>query len=140
MGTLVTPAVLYLGGMPDPQTGQAVVSLDLARHYIDLIGVLEEKCQGNLTEDESTELAQVLSELRNRFVEMGKHLASMPPRGLRPAARCSGPNFRESANALAGPVRPLAGVWLESLFASSGAGSPCIDGFPWLLRQRTSRG
>lgn len=82
MGTLVTPAVLYLGGMPDPQTGQAVVSLELARHYIDLIGVLEEKCQGNLTEDEAGELSQVLSELRKRFVEMGQHLASMPPEAL----------------------------------------------------------
>ncbi len=79
LGTLVTPAMLYLGGMPDPQTGQAVVSLELARHYIDLMSLLEEKCKGNLTEEETEELAQVLSELRRRYVEIKKHIASLPP-------------------------------------------------------------
>lgn len=79
MGTLVTPAMLYLGGMPDPQTGQAVVSLELAQHYIDLLALLEEKCKGNLTEEESQELSQILHELRLRYVEIKKHLASMPP-------------------------------------------------------------
>jgi hypothetical protein len=79
MGTLVTPAMLYLGGMPDPQTGQAVVSLELARHYIDLLALLEDKCKGNLTDEESEELGQVLNELRKRFVEIKKHVESLPP-------------------------------------------------------------
>ncbi|MCK4871560.1 MAG: DUF1844 domain-containing protein [Phycisphaerales bacterium] len=81
MSTLVTPAMLYLGGIPDPQTGQAVVSLELARHHIDLLAVLEDKCKGSLTDDEAKDLATIIYELRNRYVEISQHIASMPAQG-----------------------------------------------------------
>lgn len=83
MSTLVTPALLYLGGIPDPQTGQAVVSLEMATHYIDLLAVLEEKTKGNLSEEESKELTMIINDLRARFVELSKHIASLPPEAFK---------------------------------------------------------
>lgn len=77
LGTMVTQALMYMGGFPDPKTGRAIVAPDYARYYIDLIGVLEAKTKGNLTPDESKELAQVLHELRMRYVEVGKAIEEM---------------------------------------------------------------
>lgn len=92
MSTLVTPALLYLGGIPDPQTGQAVVSLELASHHIDLLAVLEEKTKGNLAEEEASDLASVLSELRARFVEISRHVEQMAATGqLKEAQGPAGP-------------------------------------------------
>ena len=70
MAMLATQALLYTGGIADPQTGQPMVHLDLARHNIDLLSVLEEKTKGNLTEEESQTLATTLYELRNRYVQV----------------------------------------------------------------------
>lgn len=76
VGTLLTPALHYLGTFPDPQTGRAVVSLEYARLYIDLLGVLEEKTKGNLTPEEAKDLSQALAELRVRFVEISRAVAA----------------------------------------------------------------
>jgi hypothetical protein len=76
VGTILTPALHYLGAFPDPQTGRAVVSLEYAKLYIDLLAVLEEKTKGNLTAEESKDLTQALTELRSRFVEISRAVAS----------------------------------------------------------------
>lgn len=70
VGSLGTQALMYMGGIADPETGRAIVALDYARHYIDLLGVLEEKTKGNLDEDESADITEVLAELRARFVQL----------------------------------------------------------------------
>jgi hypothetical protein len=75
LGTMVTQALMYMGAFPDPQTGRAVVSLEYARLHIDLIGVLQEKTKGNLTADEASAIAEVLGELKMRYVEIGKLVA-----------------------------------------------------------------
>ncbi len=69
---LASQALLYMGAVPDPQTGRAVVSPPMARAHIDLLGVLEEKTKGNLTGEEAKLLQGVLYELRMQFVELGK--------------------------------------------------------------------
>ena len=69
---LATQALMYLGAFPDPQTGKATVALDIAKLNIDLLGVLEEKTKGNLTEDEAATLSSTLSELRTQFVEIAR--------------------------------------------------------------------
>ena len=70
MSTFVTQALYGLGAFPDPRTGQRVAHLDLARHSIDLLGVLEEKTKGNLTEQEADTLASTIYELRNQYVQV----------------------------------------------------------------------
>ncbi len=77
MGTMITQALMYLGGFPDPQTGRAVVSLEHAKFHIDLLVVLQEKTKNNLTPQESGDLTQAISQLRLRFVEITKALAQM---------------------------------------------------------------
>lgn len=75
VGTLATQAIMYLGGIADRQSGKVVVDLEMSRHFIDLLGVLEEKTKGNLTDEESEELSGLLNELRSRYVEFSKMVA-----------------------------------------------------------------
>jgi hypothetical protein len=77
LGTLVSQTLMYLGYYPDPETGNPIVSLEYAKFHIDLIDVLAKKTKGNLTPQEETDLAQVLSELRMRFVDVSKAIAKM---------------------------------------------------------------
>jgi hypothetical protein len=50
-------------------------NLELARHTIDMMGVLMEKTKGNLTLDEQRLLENSLTELRFRFVQVSDELA-----------------------------------------------------------------
>jgi len=70
MSTMATQALFALGAIPDPRTGQASLSPELAQHHIDMLGVLEEKTQGNLSDEESKMLSQTLHELRQRYVQV----------------------------------------------------------------------
>jgi hypothetical protein len=68
VGSLVEPATLFLGDakMPD---GQTVEDLERARVYIDLLAVLQEKTQGNLSPEEDSVLGEILYRLRLRYVQ-----------------------------------------------------------------------
>lgn len=65
-----TQAMLYLGLIPDPRSGQRYMQPELARHHIDLLTLLEEKTKGNLTQEEADTLAVTLFELRNQYVQI----------------------------------------------------------------------
>ncbi len=77
LGTMVTQALMYMGAFPDPETGRAMVSPDHARLHIDLLAVLQDKTKGNLSAEEGEALAQVIGELRMRFVELNQAVAKM---------------------------------------------------------------
>lgn len=68
-------ALMHLGEAPDPDTNQVSVDLPLAKQNIDILGLLEEKTKGNLDGDEERLLAQVLFDLRMRYVERTKGTA-----------------------------------------------------------------
>ena len=51
-------------------------NLDLARHFIDLLAVLQDKTKGNLTLEEQRSLENTVTELRFRFVQA----AGKPPK------------------------------------------------------------
>lgn len=65
-------ALMHLGEAPDPETNEVHANLPLAKQNIDLLGLLEEKTKGNLSGDEERLLAQVLFDLRMRYVERSK--------------------------------------------------------------------
>ena len=46
------------------------VDLDLAKHAIDTIALLQEKTAGNLTQDEKELLTRILYELKMRYVNL----------------------------------------------------------------------
>lgn len=70
VNSIATQALFSMGAMPDPQTGQRYTNLDIARHHIDSLSVLEEKTKGNLTEEEQKALSGTLYELRASYVQI----------------------------------------------------------------------
>jgi hypothetical protein len=68
--TLATQAMAALGLMPDEEGQPLPANLDFARHFIDMIAVVEEKTQGNLTREEQTYVRDALHQLRMAFVSV----------------------------------------------------------------------
>ncbi|TVQ63789.1 MAG: DUF1844 domain-containing protein [Phycisphaerales bacterium] len=79
--TLAIPALMYLGQVPDPQTGQAILAPDAAKLHIDLLGVLEAKTKGNLTDEEQQLITGFLGDLRAVFVEVTQAYAKAVQEG-----------------------------------------------------------
>ena len=68
--SLAQSALVHLGEVPDPGTGQRGTQLTLARYTIDTLAMLEEKTKGNLDEQESKLLGSLLDELRLKYVDV----------------------------------------------------------------------
>src|SRR3954447_4911997 len=65
-------AALFLGQIPNPQTGKGEVNLELARMFIDQLAMIQEKTRGNLSQEEGTVLRNALSNLQMVFVEVAQ--------------------------------------------------------------------
>ena len=65
--SMVTQILFYLGDLA-PRGGEPMLNLDMAKHHIDTLTVLEEKTKGNLTEEERRMLDAALYETRMRYV------------------------------------------------------------------------
>lgn len=65
-------AMLALGMIPHPTSGKPEVQLPLARHFVDLLGVIEAKTTGNLSPEEQSLLGGTLHYLRMSYVEISK--------------------------------------------------------------------
>ncbi|MEO0528961.1 MAG: DUF1844 domain-containing protein [Planctomycetota bacterium] len=68
MSSLATEALISMGQMPHPATGQVVKARNQAKYLIDTLELLQEKTAGNLTPDEATALGDILHQLRMAFV------------------------------------------------------------------------
>jgi len=66
--TLATQAAFFMSDERDPRSGRSIQNLDLAKHHIDLLAVLEEKTKGNLADEEKRLLDTILYELRVAYV------------------------------------------------------------------------
>ena len=67
--SIIGSAYVHLGDAPGPD-GQTESNLLLAQQDIDLLDLLHDKTQGNLTGDEERLLSQGLYDLRMRYVEV----------------------------------------------------------------------
>ncbi len=67
--SLNSSALMHLGVIEDPGTGKNVKNLPIAKQTIDILGMLKEKTQGNLTEDEANMLKHILYDLRMIYVK-----------------------------------------------------------------------
>ena len=67
--SLSSSAILHFGEIPDPATGTKKTNLPMAKHTIDILGMLEENTKGNLSTDEGELLKNILYDLRMRYVK-----------------------------------------------------------------------
>lgn len=67
--SIVTQALFYLGDLA-PRGSEPMLNLDMAKHQIDLLGVVEEKTKNNLTDDEKRLLDAALYETRMRYISV----------------------------------------------------------------------
>jgi hypothetical protein len=66
--SLASSALIHLGIAPDPMSGKTNKDLPLAKQTIDMLGMLQEKTRGNLSEEEGQLLDSMLYDLRMRYV------------------------------------------------------------------------
>src|SRR5438552_8321881 len=116
-------AALFLGQIPNPQTGQGEVNLELAKMFIDQLGMIQEKTRGNLTNEETAVLRNTLSNLQMAFVEVSQQSraespaaspqAAPPPPAAEPSATSAQPEPS------AAPVTPQAETESRKKFTKS---------------------
>src|SRR5262249_4056174 len=69
--SLASNAAAALGMMEHPATHKREVDLELAKHWIDVLGMLQQKTHGNLSPEESQILEGWLADLRMQYVSFG---------------------------------------------------------------------
>lgn len=72
-------AALFLGQIPNPQTGKGEVNLEVAKMFIDQLAMIQEKTRGNLSSEESAVLRNTLSNLQLAYVEVSRGSSSAAP-------------------------------------------------------------
>ncbi|MDX6613062.1 MAG: hypothetical protein QOD75_2248 [Blastocatellia bacterium] len=73
-----TNAAAALGMMPHPGTGESGVDLELAKHWIDVLGMLRQKTRGNLAPKEDQMFEGILADLRMQYVSLTSGPAQPP--------------------------------------------------------------
>ncbi|MEP6571008.1 MAG: DUF1844 domain-containing protein [Acidobacteriota bacterium] len=70
MMSIASNAASSLGMMEHPVTHKREVDLELGKHWIDVLGMLEQKTRGNLLPQEEQILEGLLADLRMQFVSL----------------------------------------------------------------------
>src|SRR5688572_22852299 len=68
LSTLATNAAASLGAVPHPATGQRSLDLETGKYWLDVLGMLRDKTNGNLHPQESRLLDGLLADLRMQYV------------------------------------------------------------------------
>jgi hypothetical protein len=73
--SIVTQILFYLGDL-SPRGSEPMINLDMAKHQIDILGILEDKTKNNLSDEEKHLLDAALYETRMRYVSVAaQHVA-----------------------------------------------------------------
>jgi hypothetical protein len=78
MMSIASNAASSLGMMEHPVTGKREVDLELGKHWIDVLGMLQQKTRGNLLPQEQQILEGLLSDLRMQFVSLTNATPAKP--------------------------------------------------------------
>lgn len=70
--SLNTSVLYHLGVIEDPETKEKNVDLDLARHGIDTLTMIQDKTKGNMSNQEEEMLKNILYDLKIKFVQTAK--------------------------------------------------------------------
>jgi hypothetical protein len=73
--SIASNAAAALGMMEHPATHQRTVDLELGKHWIDVLGMLQEKTRGNLSAPEQKIFENLLSDLRMQYVKLANSQA-----------------------------------------------------------------
>ena len=87
---LAGTALVFLGRLPHPETGETVVDLASAKMFIDQLEMLEFKTRGNLGAEETRALQEGIAATRQAFAEeMESHVDGSSPEApiLKPGNR-----------------------------------------------------
>ncbi len=68
--SLSSSALMHLGITPNAETDTLVKDLPMAKQTIDILGMLQEKTRGNLTNEEDRLLSELLYDLRLKYVSV----------------------------------------------------------------------
>ena len=68
-------AALFLGRLPNPQTGKSEPNLEVAKMLINQLEMLREKTRNNLNHEETEILASIIADLQLGYVQAGKKSA-----------------------------------------------------------------
>lgn len=68
--SIASNAASSLGMMEHPVTGKREVDLELGKHWIDVLGMLQQKTRGNLLPQEQQILEGLLADLRMQYVSL----------------------------------------------------------------------
>jgi len=71
--SLMTQVLYYLGDLPS-SAGQGILDVDMAKHQLDTLSMLEEKTKNNLSDQEKHLLDAALYETRSRFINVASQL------------------------------------------------------------------
>jgi DNA replication initiation complex subunit (GINS family) len=80
--SIASNAAAALGMMEHPVTGERRVDPELARHWIDVLGMLQQKTRGNLAPQEQQIFEGLLADLRMQFVSVSGSRQPNSPRGF----------------------------------------------------------
>src|SRR6476646_7593803 len=80
-------AALFLGQIPNPQTGKGEVNLELAKMFIDQLGMIQDKTRGNLSNEEAAVLRNTISNLQMAFVEVSREVKGGATESTQPAPK-----------------------------------------------------
>jgi len=80
--SIASNAAASLGMMEHPVTGERRVDPELAKHWIDILGMLKEKTRGNLTPQEQQIFDGLLADLRMQYVSITSTRQPKAPRGF----------------------------------------------------------
>jgi hypothetical protein len=72
-------AYQQMGKVVNPLSGKVERNLEMARHSIDMLAMIQDKTKGNLSESELGFISHVLTELRMNYVEEVNKPQAEPP-------------------------------------------------------------
>jgi len=76
--SIASNAASSLGMMEHPVTRKREVDLELGKHWIDVLGMLQQKTRGNLSSQEAQVLEGLLADLRMQFVSLANSTTQQP--------------------------------------------------------------
>jgi hypothetical protein len=80
--SIASNAAAALGMVEHPVTGQRSVEPELAKHWIDVLGMLQQKTSGNLDPQEKQIFDGLLADLRMQYVSLSGMRQPKGPRGF----------------------------------------------------------